>query len=176
MVHFLFTPTEPAPTTEEPATPTEEPTTPTEEPATPTEGPALTTEEPTPTSALFFEFKGQRFPPGSEILITDVGTANHRGAGSSVVCVTSNVNTKCCRRRDGGNVGEWHFPNGTMVPRNRRYNRRGDFTRTGFTHQVRLNRRNNAMGPVGAYTCRVPDPEDSTVVHSATITLGEPRD
>ena len=106
--------------------------------------------------------------------ITNIGSGSSDSildSGSALVCVTSEVNTRCCRRRDGGNVGEWHFPNGTVVPR-RRASPDGDFTRTGYTHQVRLNRMNDAMGPVGTYTCTVPDAENGKE-YSATITLGE---
>ncbi len=66
-------------------------------------------------------------------------------------------------------MGEWHFPNGSIVPRNSD-NPNGDFTRSGYTHQVRLNRRNNALTPYGVYTCVVPD-EDDVVNHTASITI-----
>ena len=66
-------------------------------------------------------------------------------------------------------MGEWFFPDGSMVPRNRA-SPNGDFTRSGFTHQVRLNRRNNAMTPLGTYTCVVPD-MNNAMNHTATITL-----
>ena len=113
---------------------------------------------------------------GDTVLITDIGVGN-RGSpdpGSSLVCNTSNVNTNCCRSRDGGNVGEWHFPDGTIVPRSNA-NPNGDLTRTGYTLQVRLNRRNNATTPLGAYECRVPHIMDntSTEVHTASIFIGE---
>lgn len=124
---------------------------------------------------LYFEFNGKRYPSGSNLNVTDLGTVNPDNLFDSysvLVCMTSEVNTHCCRKRDGGNVGEWYFPDGSIVPRNRD-NPDSDITRSGYTSQVRLNRRNNAMGPVGTYTCKVPDPEDSSVEHTATITLGE---
>ena len=111
--------------------------------------------------------------PGDTVLITDIGFSllADPNPGSSLVCNTSNVNTHCCRSRDNPNrdsVGEWYFPNGTMVPRGST----GDITRTGYTHQVRLNHRNNAMTPLGTYTCVVPN-MNNTMNHNATITLGE---
>ena len=113
------------------------------------------------------------YQSGDSIFITDIGEAlpvpNNADPRSSLVCNTSNINTNCCRSRDGGNVGEWYFPNGTIVPRG---STGGDITRTGYTHQVRLNRRNNAMTPLGNYTCVVPD-MNNTMNHTATITLGE---
>ena len=123
---------------------------------------------------LFFTLIGTDYPPRSTVIITNIRTfigQTLAGASSSLVCVTSNVNTQCCRSRDGGNVGEWFFPNGTMVPRNSGHGG-SDFTRSGFTHQVRLNRRNgDALMPIGEYSCRVPDESDSTVMHMATINL-----
>ena len=124
---------------------------------------------------LYFTLNGRMYQSGNIVLITDIGEAlpfpNNTDPGSSLVCNTSNVNTHCCRGRDNpnrGSLGEWYFPNGTIVPRGIT----GDITRTGWTHQVRLNRRNNAMIPLGTYTCVVPD-MNNTMNHTATITLGE---
>ena len=108
--------------------------------------------------------------PGDTVLITDIGVAEYTNPRSSLVCITTNVNTNCCRNSDGGNVGEWFFPDESMVPRNRD-SPSSDFTRSGFTHQVRLNRRNNAMTPLGTYTCVVPDMNNAAMNHTATITL-----
>ena len=81
------------------------------------------------------------------MLITDIGSnATLDDASSTLVCVTSNVNTKCCRGSDGGSVGEWFHPNGTLVPRNSGTVGDDIFTRSGYTEQVRLNRRANAVG------------------------------
>ena len=105
------------------------------------------------------------------MLITDIGSnATLDDASSTLVCVTSNVNTKCCRASDGGSVGEWYHPNGTLVPRNSGTLADDIFTRTGYTEQVRLNRRANATGPLGVYRCDVPaDPSGANI--SASITL-----
>ena len=109
--------------------------------------------------------------PGDAVLITDIGVfSTQNDPGTSLVCVTSNVNTQCCRGSDGGNVGEWHFPDGTMVPRNS-VAPSADFVRSGFIHQVRLNRRNNARSPTGTYVCRVPDGTTGELVY-ASIILG----
>ena len=95
---------------------------------------------------------------------------NRTDPGASLVCVTSNVNTNCCRGNDGGNVGEWHFPSDMLVPRNSKA-QTNDFTRSGFTHQVRLNRRNSATSPTGTYECRVPYGVTGELVN-ASIVLG----
>ena len=123
--------------------------------------------------SLYFELNGAVYQPGSSILITDVGTANSAAdADMSLICVTSEVNSQCCRGSDGGNAGEWYFPDGSIVPRARN-DPNGDFTRSGFTEQVRLNRRNDAAAPTGVYTCAVPR-EDGCPgpMHTAHVTLG----
>ena len=108
-------------------------------------------------AGLYFTLAGTVYLPGDTVLITDIGvftSATAAGAGTSLVCVTTNVNTECCRVIDnpnGGALGEWHFPNGTIVPR---YSAdpNADFSRSGFTNEVRLNRGNTAaMSPTGAY-------------------------
>ena len=108
-------------------------------------------------TGLHFSLNGVIHLPGDTVLITDIGSNASLGeAGNSLVCVTSYLNTNCCRRADGGNVGEWYHPNGTIVPRNSRAPRGDIFTRTGFTQQVRLNRRANTFGLLGVYRCDIP--------------------
>ena len=112
--------------------------------------------------------------PGDTVLITDIGAAEPTNPLSSLVCYTTNVNSHCCAGRNnpnGGPLGNWYFPDGTIVPR-LSISPNGDFTRTGYTHEVRLNRRNNAMTPLGTYTCVVPD-MNNAMNHTATITLGK---
>jgi len=63
------------------------------------------------------------------------------------VCVTTNINTACCRAPDNngvtnntaGAVGEWYYPNGSLVPRPKS-GYAVDFARIGHHHQVRLAR------------------------------------
>ncbi len=112
------------------------------------------------------------YQPGDSVLITDIGTFTGptlEGAGSSLVCHTDNVNTLCCRGADGDKVGEWHFPNGTILPRQ---GEGGAITRTAFTEQVRLNRNSaNTLMPTGDFSCRVPNEINSTVIHTNVITV-----
>ena len=111
--------------------------------------------------------------PGDTVLITAIGDSG-TNPDSSLVCVTSNVNMNCCRGSDGGNVGEWYFPSGAIVPRRNSAAPSANFTRSGFTHQIRLNRRNNATSPTGIYECRVPDRGASNASNAtAQITVGE---
>ena len=107
--------------------------------------------------------------PGDTVLITDIGAQVSTDPGTSLVCVTSNVNTECCRGSDnpnGGRLGEGFF-NGIIIPRN---SESADFSMSVFNEQVRLNRRNNAMGPTGTYQCRVP-PLGGGAVVTASITI-----
>ncbi len=125
---------------------------------------------------------GTVYLPGDTIPITDVGDGfpdsgtNPTDPGPSLVCVTSNVNTMCCRGSDhpgSGAVGNWLYPDGNTVLGNSA-NRNGDITRSSHTQQIRLNRkRSDVMSPTGVYTCEVPDGSNTTMIHTANITLGE---
>ncbi len=96
--------------------------------------------------------------------------------GLSLVCNTSNVNTNCCRGSDhpgNGSVGNWFYPDGAIVLGNSA-NSNGNFTRSSYTQQIRLNRkRPDVMSPTGVYTCQVPD-EYNSMIHTANITLARP--
>ena len=126
-----------------------------------------------PDAGLFFFLSGTVYLPGESVLITDIGLSNVVDAASSLVCATSNVNTRCCG--DNGNMGtgrvhaEWRFPDGNIVPSSNEF---AGFTRSTYTHQLRLNHRlSGILGPTGNYTCRVPDEVDSALIHEATITV-----
>ena len=112
---------------------------------------------PTSTGTLYFTWRGYRYEPGDSILITDIRLHDgDAGPANSLVCVTTDVNTQCCT--DRGGVGEWYFPNGTMVIRNiddPNYNTQ--IIRTGHANQVRLNFRTRQTSPTGVYTCVVPE-------------------
>ena len=114
--------------------------------------------------------------PGDSVFITDIGQqpVDRLNPGPTLVCVTTNVNSDCCRGRDGGNVGEWYYPNGSMVPRPSHIGSSTDyFTRYGHTHQVRLSTVGTSTGPLGAYRCDVPDGTTGTIV-SASINITAP--
>ena len=116
---------------------------------------------------------GQGLTKAEPVLITDIGTqagTDPDQPGGTLVCVTTNINTACCRGSDGGAVGDWFFPNGTQV---RRGNGAAPFFRTGSAQQVRLNRMSNVMAPVGAYECRVPDSNGVEQVAIITLLLSE---
>jgi hypothetical protein len=92
--------------------------------------------------------------------------------GISLVCNTEHVNTECCRGSDGGYVGEWFDPNGMQLPRFG-VAPNADFSRSGSTHQVRLNRRNNATSPTGAFECRVPAMGGGALVVANITIIGQ---
>ena len=127
----------------------------------------------TNTDGLYFELRGTTYLPGSIVFLKDIGVFDGTEPdmpGGTLVCHTNSVNTPCCRTSDGGNVGEWFFPNGSMVPRNGNNPGRFVFTRSGSNQQVRLNQRfQSDLEPVGEYECRVPD--NNRVEHTATITI-----
>ena len=78
------------------------------------------------------------------------------------MCVTTDVNTQCCT--DRGGVGEWFFPNGSMVLRNiDDTNGNTQIIRTGRANQVRLNFRTRQTSPTGEYTCVVPEANSSVI-------------
>ena len=109
---------------------------------------------PTSTGILYFTWRGNRYEPGDSILITDIRLHDgDRGPGDSLVCVTTDVNTQCCT--DVGGVGEWFFPNGSIVVRDS--NRNCQIIRTGIGNQVRLSFRTLQTSPTGEYTCVVPE-------------------
>ena len=117
------------------------------------------------------------YQQGNFVLISDIGPQpdDRSDPGSTLVCVTANVNTACCRNGDNNNmkndtagaVGEWYYPNGTLVHRG---NVTG-FRRYGYTHQVRLARvTSSSKLPLGVYTCQVPEPSTG-LLHNASITI-----
>ena len=117
--------------------------------------------------------------PGESVLISHIGRqpADRSNPGSTLVCVTTNVNTACCRVSDNnaltnataGEVGEWHYPNDTVVPHHSNYVM--DFAKVGYTHQVRLERAVlGSTPPLGVYRCQVPEPSTG-VLQNAVITI-----
>ena len=77
----------------------------------------------------------------------------------------------CCRDPGSGAVGNWFYPDGTIVLGNNA-NPNGDFTRSSHTQQIRLNRkRTDVVSPTGVYTCEVPYECNIAMTRTATITL-----
>ena len=111
--------------------------------------------------------------PGSSVLFSDIGHHPHDRAdpGSTLVCVTANVNRHCCRGADGENVGEWYYPDGSLVPRP--FNTENPtLFRVGYTHQLRLGTQGDPVGPFGMYTCEVPTSITGLKVNASIIING----
>ena len=98
---------------------------------------------------------------GQLVNITDIGEqpANRSDPGSTLVCVTTNVNMDCCRSRDlsdNAGIGDWYYPNGTMVISGSA-GRGQNFIRYRYRHQVRLASEGVPEGPLGVYRCEITD-------------------
>ncbi len=129
-----------------------------------------------PTSGLYFSLNSVIYNPGSSIDLADIGAqpSDRSDAGSTLVCVTTNVNTGCCRGSDnpnGGGIGGWLDPSDTPIPSPGALGGATNvFTRYLHTEQVRLAIVGGTpSGPLGVYTCVVPDMNGVGV--SATVTV-----
>ena len=123
--------------------------------------------------------------PGASVLISDIGPQpadNRSDPESTLVYVTTNVNTACCRGADNNNktnatagaVGEWYYPSGTQVLRPSS-DIAMDVERVGFTHEVRLaSEVSDSAPPLGVYTCQVSEPSTGFVC-SASITIHQEK-
>ena len=96
--------------------------------------------------------------------LSDIGVgSNTLGDGDSMGLRCLTDSTQCCRRSDNpstGALGEWYFPDGTLV-RDGLVASRSIFRNRGPS-VVRLNRRNNAQSPTGVYRCEIPDASGTT--------------
>ena len=118
----------------------------------------------TTIAGVYLTLKGQHYGNGSSILIGQIG----EGDGAALLCVTDL--DQCCHGDDTGGrgVGEWLYPNGLLVQVE---GSGDDFYRSRGLGIVHLNRRNNAMSPIGQFCCVVPD---ATSTNKTTcINIGE---
>ena len=108
-------------------------------------------------AGLSLMLNGSIISSGGDVLITDIGEGSN-----ALTCRTDQTN--CCHLA-GNNIrrGEWRFPGGSLVGKNGS----GDIYRTRGDQQVILNRRNNALGPLGMYCCDV----DTMADPNATICI-----
>ncbi len=128
-----------------------------------------------PSTGLYFSLDGVIYNPGSSINITDIGEqpGELSDAGSTLVCVTTNVNTGCCVGSDnpnGGGIGGWLDPsNAPVATPNELGGANNVFTRFLYTEQVRLAIVGTPSGPLGVYTYVAPN--INGMDESATITI-----
>ena len=124
-----------------------------------------------PVTGLYFILNGKVYLPGDSINISNIGPQpNHRETpGSTLICVTTNVNKACCTGQNAG--GEWFYPNGNIVPRARQHTEVVDFARYGFREQIRLGRAiSHSAPPLGVYTCQIPA-SMAMALYNATIII-----
>ena len=86
---------------------------------------------------------GNQLANYSVVNLEDIDESN-----CALICYTNAPG--CC---ESLRAGEWYFPNGSAV---RTTGEMNDFYRDRSERRVRLNRRNNAMGPTGIYCCDIP--------------------
>lgn len=103
----------------------------------------------------------QAIASGGDVVITDIGEGD-----DALRCMTDQ--TDCCGNATGNRRGEWRLPNGTLVGKS---SVGDDFYRNRGTQQVLLNRRNNALEPLGSYCCEV----DTVANPNATICINISR-
>ena len=86
---------------------------------------------------------GNQLANYSIVNLEDIGEGD-----CALICFTNSPG--CCAL---SRTGEWYFPNHSAV---RIHGAMNDFYRSREEMMVRLNRRNNAMGPSGIYCCDIP--------------------
>jgi len=118
---------------------------------------------------------GGRLLTGNEVNITNIGgqPTTRSDPGSTLVCLTDNVNRNCCRNGDTGNsrLGGWYH-NNTLVMTLSNASTGGSnnvFVSVAYTRQVRLTAIGHPTTPIGVYTCRVPN--ENGIMIEASITL-----
>ncbi len=123
---------------------------------------------------LFFRIGSRTLSDGDSINITDIGgqPTNREDPGNTLICDTSNVNVNCCRNSDSGMgaIGNWYTPSGYDVINLAILGHATDtLYRLVYTQQVRLASIGVPVGPLGVYTCSVPN-NNGTLVN-ATINI-----
>ena len=104
-------------------------------------------------------FRGVSYPNNSVLLLNDIGQFS---TGSAILFTTNR--SPCCSTNG---IGEWYYPNGSLVPNNAAG--QGFFRTRGKNQTIYLNRRNNAQSPTGSFCCELPD--DSDVTHRLCVTF-----
>ncbi len=93
------------------------------------------------------------------------------------MCNTSYVNNNCCRKSDTNNnsgpIGDWYYPSNSKVIANQDSTENNTFVRIGFAREVRLVKKGNVFGPLGVYTCRVPNSDG--IIEEAQINISSSK-
>ena len=113
------------------------------------------------TAPVHLIFQNVSYPNNSVLSLNNIGEFT---TGSAILCTTNR--SPCCSTPN--RVGEWYYPNGSMVPNNAAgysfYRGRGN------NQTIYLNRRNNAQSPTGSFCCELPDNKD--VNYTLCVRLG----
>ena len=98
------------------------------------------------------ELDGVLYPNNSAVALADIGEDL-----LALYCLTNL--TTCCTDVEGGVAGEWFLPGQTqaVIGVDAQGADSADFTAARAPSALLLNRRNNAGGPTGIFTCRIPD-------------------
>ena len=86
----------------------------------------------------------------SVVVISDI-VNGYYGGTSPLICTTTF--SPCCSTPPNRH-GKWYYPNGTVVPN--AATGWNFFRGRGDDGTVRLHRRNNAMSPLGIFSCELP--------------------
>ena len=98
------------------------------------------------------ELDGVIYPNNSAVALADIGEDL-----LALYCLTNL--TTCCTDAEGGVAGEWFLPGQTqaVIGVDAQGADSAVFTAARAPSAVLLNHRNNAGGPTGIFTCRIPD-------------------
>ena len=88
----------------------------------------------------------QSYHNNSIVTLTDIAEGDR-----ALLCFTDETN--CCGGSRDMRMGEWYYPNGSVVERDRDGAR---FYRNRSTSVVRLHQRGNTAMPTGVFHCEVP--------------------
>jgi phage baseplate assembly protein gpV len=107
-----------------------------------------------------FFLSGKILSENSTVFLRDI-----REGSNALTCLTERE--LCCSYSAGARRGTWRFPDGTNV---------GEDTAAGvyFTRgpsSLYLNKKEDAVGPTGVYTCVIPDAEN--IVLTLPIVINE---
>ena len=96
------------------------------------------------TGDVWFTLRNTTYQNNSIVILEDIGEGD-----DALLCKTNQI--ACCQPENTSLLGNWFFPNGTIVPSHNVW----DVYRTRGQMVVRLHRREG--GEEGIYRCEIPD-------------------
>ena len=131
-----------------------------------------------PTLGVYLQLKGKIYANNSAIFVNEIGETNNNSIGSvqnnALQCITDK--SSCCRLAA---VGEWYFPNGTVVPRQGDidgpilYRNRGHDDGTVNLNHINTTVTPSVSTPTGLFCCILPDMDDENQRLCTNIDIGE---